>query len=109
HQGRVFLGLSILHRYKSSARSHFDPAVIDLLSEEQQRDAEILGKALRLGAMLTGAAPGALEDTELSVKKDRLTLTLRGRATPLAGEVVTRRLEALAMRLGLSATLTIQG
>ncbi len=107
HEGRVFLGLSILHRYKSSARSHFDPAVLDLLTPERQFEAEILGKALRLGAMLTGAAPGALEDTSLAIKKDRLILTLSGRGADLAGEVVARRLDALATRLSLSSDMMI--
>ncbi|QHQ35566.1 Ppx/GppA family phosphatase [Algicella marina] len=107
HEGRIFLGLSILHRYKSSARSHFDPAIIELLSEERQLEAEILGKALRLGAMLTGAAPGALEDTDISLRKGVLRLRLRSNARALAGEVVVKRLETLASRLGVEASLEV--
>lgn len=108
HEGRVFLGLSILHRYKSSARSHFDPAIIALVPPERQHEAEILGKALRLGAMLTGAAPGALEDTRLHATRHRLTLTLTGRASALAGEVVQKRLESLGRRLDLPTSVEIR-
>ena len=99
--GTQSLGAAILNRYKNSGPSDPYADVFTLLSEDRQRDAEILGKALRLGAMLSGAAPGSLEDTAIAVEGDRLVLTLRGAARDLRGEAVERRLGALANRLDL--------
>ncbi len=106
HPGRVFLGAAILSRYKSAGEG-FDPAVLSLLTPDQRDQAEILGRALRLGAMLSGAAPGSLENTELAMDADRLTLTLRGKARALRGEAVDRRLASLASRLGLDSKVQL--
>ena len=55
HPGRVFLGLALLHRYKNSrAGSRLEP-LFRLLTDEQIRDAEVLGKAMRFGAMFSVA------------------------------------------------------
>ena len=52
HSERVFLGLALLFRYKNShSRTSFDP-LLRLLSSQKITDAEILGKAMRLGANL---------------------------------------------------------
>ncbi|MEM9231940.1 MAG: Ppx/GppA family phosphatase [Pseudomonadota bacterium] len=106
HIGRVFLGTVILNRYKSG-RSGPMPGVLSLLPEPVLRRAETLGRAIRLGAMLSGAAPGSLEDTELTVRNGALLLTLRGDARALRGEAVERRLGALAGRLGLKAEVRL--
>lgn len=107
HEGRVFLGLAILHRYKGSAPLNFDPAILDLLSDSQQREAELLGRALRLGSMLTGSAPGALEETSLELGKDVLTLHLGRLAGELHGEVVDRRLQSLAAMIDRTGKLRL--
>ncbi len=99
HEGRIFLGLAILHRYKSSARNHFDDTLLNLLPPERQEKAAILGKAMRLGAMLSGAVAPGLEGTELTCDETHLGLILTGRARELTGEAVERRVEALASSL----------
>lgn len=106
HIGRVFLGAAILNRYKNS-QSGLDPEVLGLLSEAELHRAETLGRAIRLGAMLSGAAPGSLEDTQLQVKAGTLSLTLRGDARALRGEAVERRLNALAGRLDLQSEVRL--
>ncbi|MEM8789316.1 MAG: hypothetical protein AAGE76_13745 [Pseudomonadota bacterium] len=105
HAGRVFLGAAIQHRYKN--RAPLEGGVYDLLNDEERMAAEILGNGLRLGAMLSGAAPGSLENTELGLDRDTLRLTLRGPARDLRGEAVDRRLAALAGRLGLESAVTL--
>ncbi|MHA3977458.1 Ppx/GppA phosphatase family protein [Halovulum sp. GXIMD14794] len=107
HEGRVFLGIAILHRYKGTPDHGLLPELTPLLSEERRARAEELGKAIRLGAMLSGAAPGALENTGLSVEDDRLVLTLRGPARALAGEAVDRRLKALASLRNLTGDVVL--
>ena len=58
HPGRVFLGLALLHRYKNSrAGSRLEP-LFRLLTEDQIRDAEVLGKAMRFGAMFSVGRSG---------------------------------------------------
>lgn len=107
HEGRVFLGAAILNRYKGNLRPGFELGVLDILGPERMALAEQLGKAIRLGAMLSGAAPGSLENTELAVKGDKLRLTLRGPARALAGEVVDRRLGALSGRMDLTGEVVL--
>lgn len=108
HQGRVFLGLTILHRYKGSLGRHdFDPELLALLPEDRQQAAETLGRTLRLGSMLTGSAPGALEDTSLALDAGTLTLTLAGAALELRGEKVDQRLASLAARFGCEPRLIV--
>lgn len=99
HAGRVFLGLALLHRYKNSrAGSRFEP-LFRLISEDQQRDAEVLGKAMRFGAMFAGGDPALAGRLRYQPRKGvlRLSLTLRGQA--LFGEVAEARFRALAAAL----------
>ncbi|MEM9013442.1 MAG: Ppx/GppA family phosphatase [Pseudomonadota bacterium] len=105
HQERVFLGLALLHRYKSSKRAQIARDIVALLPEEEVATAEALGRALRLGAMLAGARIEGLEETRLERTDDALVLTLMGEARDLAGEVVEKRLAALARVHGLSPEL----
>ena len=107
HEGRVFLALAILNRYKNSRKTAFADDLIALLSETRVVEAETLGRAIRLGAMLSGAAPGTLEQTALRLDDTTLTLVLKGRAAELQGEAVERRLAALAATLGRDPVIEI--
>ena len=60
----------------------------------------MLGRAMRLGSMLSGSSPGVLEHAKLALEDGRVVLTLRGPAREFAGEAVERRLQTLADRLG---------
>ena len=105
HQGRVFLGLALLHRYKNSrAGSRFEP-LFRLLPEDQLREAEVLGKAMRFGAMFAGGDPALAGSLRHQPRKGilRLTLTLRGQA--LFGEVAEARFRALAAALKAEAVI----
>ncbi|WP_325063277.1 Ppx/GppA family phosphatase [Halovulum marinum] len=108
HEGRVFLGIAILNRYKGSPEHGLLPALSELLTPERRAQAEELGKAIRLGAMLSGSAPGSLENTALSVDDAAVTLTLRGPARALAGDAVDRRLRALARQRNLEGNVVLE-
>ena len=108
HEGRVYLALAILNRYKNSRKTGFADDLIALLPEDRRTHAETLGRAIRLGAMLSGAAPGSLEDTELRLEPDRIALVLHGRAQDLRGEMVERRLGALAAQLGREPAIVLE-
>ena len=61
--------------------------------------AEVLGLALRLGHSLTGGLTGLLNRIGLRLAADRLELLLPADLAGLRGDVVDRRLEALAKAL----------
>ena len=105
HAGRLFLGLAILSRYKNSGVASLGDDMMALLTEAEISDAVSLGKAMRLGAMISGAQAGLLDKATLARTDDALVLTLEGPAGALNGEVVEKRLASLARTLGLEATV----
>jgi exopolyphosphatase/guanosine-5'-triphosphate,3'-diphosphate pyrophosphatase len=105
HYERVLLGLALMNRYSSKTTSpRFDP-LFAMLTPEQIKEAEILGKAMRLGAMLWLTAdeqPGTLTWHR---KAGALTLRLTEHARPLYGEVAEVRFTALANALNATGTV----
>jgi exopolyphosphatase/guanosine-5'-triphosphate,3'-diphosphate pyrophosphatase len=105
HAERAFLGLALLNRYKANASGDEVGPYAPLITAERVNEAVVLGRAMRLGAMLSGSAMGVLEHARLAIEGRRLILALAGPAQDFAGEAVERRLAALASRLGLEAAL----
>lgn len=105
HAERVYLGLALLHRYKSNrAGTGFDPALLDLLPEAQVREAEILGRAMRFGAMFAVANPSDHGTLVYRSKRRELILTLHTDAgRDLFGEVAQARFKALAAAMEVEA------
>ncbi|WP_347138319.1 Ppx/GppA family phosphatase [Paracoccus sp. SSK6] len=93
HPERVFLGLALLHRYKNSRAGSPMAPLFKLLSEAEVKDAEVLGKAMRFGAMLALDDPADAGKLTFSGKQLRLKLTATGRK--LMGEVAEARFKAL--------------
>ena len=105
HAERVFLGLALLHRYKNSrAGSRLEP-LFALLTPEEIRDAEILGRAMRFGAMLSAHAPEKVGHLEYDARANRLTFRLNPLHRALFGEVAAARFQGLAEALGATAVL----
>lgn len=108
HWERVFLGVSLLHRYKNSrAGSRFEP-LFELLSPAQMQQAEVLGKAMRFGAMFSSDAPDALAELRHFPKRQRLELILSEQAAPLFGEVTEARFASLAKALGVETDVRVR-
>ena len=105
HPERVFLGLALLHRYKNSRAGSAMTPLFELLSEDEIRDAEVLGKAMRFGAMFSIADPA--EAGALTLDRDAGTLALRltrtGRA--LMGEVAEARFQTLCKAMGVEGVV----
>lgn len=100
HSERVFLGLALLHRYKNSRTGSRLEPLFKLLTDEELRDAEVLGKAMRFGAMF---ALGTLASTGKLIHDrtgGKLMLALRPKAKALFGEVAEARFNSLAQALG---------
>lgn len=99
HPGRVFLGLALLHRYKNSrAGSRLEP-MFRLLTEDQLQEAEVLGKAMRFGAMFAVGDPARAGKLVWTPKKKLLELLLTEEGRGLFGEVAEARFAALAQAL----------
>jgi exopolyphosphatase / guanosine-5'-triphosphate,3'-diphosphate pyrophosphatase len=100
HQERVFLGLALLHRYKNSrAGSRLEP-MFALLTPAEIQEAEILGKAMRFGAMLSAQSPERAAKLDFDADERTLTLTVAAGAEALFGEVAGARFLSLADALG---------
>ncbi|MCK0119084.1 Ppx/GppA family phosphatase [Loktanella sp. F6476L] len=99
HYERVFMGLALMYRYTSKPGGGRFSDLIDMLDDRQIKDAEILGRAMRLGAMLWVDGkqdPGTLK---WKPKSGELHLRLTKNAEPLFGEVAEARFNALATAL----------
>ncbi len=100
HSERVFLGLALLHRYTSKRDgSRYEP-LFELLNEKQKSQAEILGRAMRLGAMLWHTADDQPATLVWRPKKGVLEVCVTKDATPLFGEVAEARFTGLAAAMG---------
>lgn len=96
HGERIFLGLSLLHRYKNSRKgSRFEP-FFQLLSREEIQAAEVLGKAMRFGAMLIGKNPSCVGALVWQQDQKMLEFNLTPMGADLFGEVAQTRFAALA-------------
>ncbi|MFV0472911.1 MAG: exopolyphosphatase, partial [Pikeienuella sp.] len=106
HRGRLFLGAALMHRYKGDLQPA-EAAAVALMEESDRRQAEIAGRAARLGAMVSGSAIGTLEQCPIRVEGDRLSLNFAPAAADLAGDRVRRRLVALAGAMKLEPVFVV--
>ena len=96
HEGRIFLALALMSRYKTMSISKKLEGSLRILGKIRTDEAIILGRAMRLGAMVSGTSTVNLRKCKLSIKDRVVYLTLRKRAADLAAGTVERRLKALA-------------
>ena len=108
HKERVWLGLALMHRYKNSRDSSRFSALFDLLSEREIHRAEVVGKAMRFGAMFSVEAPDTVAKLKWQPQKKILTLTLTGQGADLFAEVAQARFKSLASSLGAETVVRSQ-
>lgn len=101
HAERIFLGLSLMHRYKSTrtAETRFEDLVA-MMDPEDVKQAEILGRAMRFGAMFTAQKADHMGTLRWHPNRKRLVLSIGPQAMALYGEVAQARFAALAKALG---------
>ncbi|MGP1394326.1 MAG: Ppx/GppA phosphatase family protein [Inquilinaceae bacterium] len=107
HVERVFVAAALYARYGGSLGGNATAAANDLLDGDQMGQAAALGAALRLAHTLTGGATDVLERTRLSLDSDKVTLWLPEQEECLGGEVVRRRLNAVAKALSRTAETAV--
>ncbi|WP_436397581.1 Ppx/GppA family phosphatase [Roseobacter sp. S98] len=105
HSERVFLGLALLHRYSNKREGTRFENLYELIDEKTRLDAEILGKAMRFGAMLWMTQDAERGTLKWYPKKRLLELRLTRDMVPLFGEVAEARLMSLAASLQASVEI----
>jgi exopolyphosphatase/guanosine-5'-triphosphate,3'-diphosphate pyrophosphatase len=108
HSERVFLGLALLHRYSNKREgTRFEP-MFKLVDEAAMHQAEVVGKAMRFGAMLWLQKNAPMGQLRWFPKKKLLELHLTEAASPLFGEVAEARFQSLAASLGAQTDVRIK-
>lgn len=107
HRERVYLGLALLHRYTNKREGTPYEILSGLIEPTEADEATVLGKAMRLGAMLwlgSDRQPGTLTYRS---RKGELLLELIADAEPLFGEVAQARFKSLASALNAEPIVSI--
>ncbi|MDO5641974.1 MAG: Ppx/GppA family phosphatase [Paracoccus sp. (in: a-proteobacteria)] len=105
HPERIFLGLALLHRYKNSRAGSPMAPLFGMLGEADTQDAEILGKAMRFGAMFSIKDPSEAGALKLARKKSQLELSLGKTGRALFGEVADARFQSLCKAMGVTGVI----
>ncbi len=109
HQERVFLGMALFHRYKNNRDGSRFEDIFSILPEAEHAKAEVLGKAMRFGAMFAVDAPHKQAALTWRPKRRELHLKVKPRAADLFGEVARVRLDSLAQALDATTVVKIAG
>ncbi|WP_420549896.1 Ppx/GppA family phosphatase [Curvivirga sp.] len=110
HQERVFLALAVATRYGTVIGAARGLKTIErLLSKRNINRANATGCAMRLGYALTGGVSKHLKDYDLSIQGQKLILNGPTHKSYMAGEIVEKRLENLAVSLGLDHEIHMSG
>ena len=108
HAERVFLGLSLLHRYTNSRTGSRLEPLLRLLTDDQIQKAEVLGKAMRFGAMFSVKSPEEAGSLRWFPKRQRIELWLRPELQGLYGEVAEARFRSLATSLKAEMVVKVE-
>src|SRR5499427_7542402 len=103
HPGRAFLALTVFFRHvglAGLADDELSPHVRELATSRMIDHARILGAAMRVAYLISGAMPGVLPNAPLVAERGKLKLKLRGKYSGLAGERLLSRLRQLARLIG---------
>ncbi|MEO1291797.1 MAG: Ppx/GppA family phosphatase [Pseudomonadota bacterium] len=104
HEGRLFIGAVLLSRDRDGRHAmRQEPAISQLLSEQDLGEAEILGRGIRLASTIAAASAGYLPHCRLTSEGGVLVLTMSGEAASLKGEGVQKRLLKLARSVGANS------
>ena len=99
HSERMFLALALMHRYTNKRDDEIFSWMFRVIDATEVKTAEILGKAMRLGAMLWVSDGGQRAELKWDPKNEELTLLLPGDTSALYGEVAETRLQSLSQAL----------
>ena len=105
HQGRIFLALALMSRYKKMNPESNISGPLRLLDSRRSDLAIALGRAMRLGAMVSGTSQVNLKKSRLVPEHNSIKLIFRKSGFNLIGDTVESRLNALAKSLGKTSII----
>ena len=105
HEGRIFLALALMSRYKKIAISKQLKGPLRILNLRRSKQAIALGRAMRLGAMLSGSSVVNLKKSKIFLNKKTVNLVIKKSGNDLAADTVEKRLEALAEALNIKYSI----
>ncbi len=108
HQGRVYLGIALMHRYKTNGMRPRIKEIAGLMSDKDLAEAKMLGRALRFGAMFSMDGPENAGELRFYPKKKVLELILERDMQALLTEVAEQRFAALANQVGSEAKVRVR-
>ncbi len=100
HPGRAYIALAVFFRHVGLVDDELSPHVRELASARMIDRARVLGAAMRVAYLVSGAMPGVLPNTPMVVERGKLKLELRGKYRAFAGERLFARLRQLAKLVG---------
>src|SRR5690606_13297938 len=104
HPDRAFLGLALYHRYGGEKNKKTLKVPLSLLSSRRARDAEVLGRSLRMAYLLSGGAPEMLQRSRLELNGKGLLLHIPFDPPIPTGSTFKKRLKSLANSMKLAET-----
>jgi len=107
HEGRLYLARAIYHRHEGKGEPPSLERASMMLPDTLNQRALVLGLALRLAFTMSGATPGILLQTRLSVDTETLRLEVPRPLAALLGETVSKRLNVLAKALERQADIRV--
>jgi exopolyphosphatase / guanosine-5'-triphosphate,3'-diphosphate pyrophosphatase len=99
HQGRIYLGIALMYRYKTGSLRGRVKDVAGMLPEPDLAEAKMLGRALRFGSMFSMEGPEKAGELRFYPKKAILELVLDRDAKMLYSEVTEQRFLTLAQEI----------
>ena len=108
HQGRVYLGIALMHRYKTNGMRPRIKEIAGLMSDKDLAEAKMLGRALRFGAMFSMDGPENAGELRFFPKKGVLELVLERDMQALFTEVAEQRFATLANQIGAESKIRVR-
>ncbi len=109
HRERLYLARVGYHRHEGAGEPTSPGLPQGLLDDGEQQRARVMGLSLRLGFTLCAASIGVLPHTRLSFTSEGLVLEVRSTHRDFVGEVVEKRLAALAKTLKVKPSVRYHG
>jgi exopolyphosphatase / guanosine-5'-triphosphate,3'-diphosphate pyrophosphatase len=108
HPGRAYVALALFARYEGEPDMALTKGAWALLDESALSEAYLLGLALRVAYRLSGGASSVLDATSLKLVGKALVLEMPKKLSDMVGDVVGRRLDALARALDRRVSIKLR-
>lgn len=102
HRERAYMAVAIMSRYADKIDDRARSMINGLLTDDEEKNAEILGRSLLLGHRFSASVAGILEHSRLIIDQDMVCLEILDTASVPDSAAVQSRLQKLAKSAGIS-------